>query len=71
VGRWLFEGAWRGGRPPGATAAPGTRVRFHGHDILRVEGGHIAEYWLCDDLLDVYAQLGAQPGLPPAHAAPA
>jgi hypothetical protein len=38
------------------TAAPGTRVRFHGNDIWRAESGLIREYWLSDDLLDLMQQ---------------
>ncbi|MFJ7181376.1 ester cyclase [Streptomyces massasporeus] len=59
IGRWVFEGTWQGGRPAAATAPAGTRVTFRGVDILRFEDGRIAEYWLSDDQLDLYAQLGA------------
>ncbi|MFF8234603.1 ester cyclase [Streptomyces caelestis] len=58
IGRWVFEGTWQGGRPAAATAPAGTRVTFRGVDILRFEDGRIAEYWLSDDQLDLYAQLG-------------
>ena len=57
--RWIFQGTWEGGRPESATAAAGTPVTLRGADILRVVDGRIAEYWLSDDLLDVYVQLGA------------
>jgi hypothetical protein len=59
ISRFSFTGTWRGGRPPTATAASGTAVQFYGVDILRIDGGRIAEYWLSDDQLDLYAQLGA------------
>ncbi|MEV3895235.1 phosphopantetheine-binding protein [Streptomyces anulatus] len=59
IGRWVFRGTWTGGRPATATVAPGTEVTFRGVDILRFEDGRIAEYWLTDDQLDLYAQLGA------------
>ncbi|MCX4546087.1 ester cyclase [Streptomyces sp. NBC_01565] len=62
IGRWVFRGTWTGGRPVTATAAPGTEVAFRGVDILRFEDGRIAEYWLTDDQLDLYAQLGAVTG---------
>ncbi|MFF1277285.1 ester cyclase [Streptomyces marokkonensis] len=58
IGRWVFEGTWQGGRPAAATAPAGTPVTFRGVDILRFEDGRIAEYWLSDDQLDLYAQLG-------------
>lgn len=70
IGRWRFMGHWQSGRPEGTTAAPGTPVEQHGVDILRLDAaGRIAEYWLSDDLLDVYVQLGAP--LPALRTAPA
>jgi predicted ester cyclase len=60
AGRWVAEGAYRGGIP-GSTAPAGTNVRFHGNDIWRAEGGMIREYWLSDDLLDLMQQLGVVP----------
>jgi predicted ester cyclase len=60
AGRWLAEGNYQSGIP-GATAAPGTRVSFHGNDIWRAEGGQIREYWLSDDLFDLAQQLGTIP----------
>ncbi|THA29724.1 MULTISPECIES: ester cyclase [Streptomyces] len=60
IGRWIFQGSWQHGRPAGVTAAPGTPVTLRGADILRLDDtGRIAEYWLSDDLLDVYVGLGA------------
>jgi predicted ester cyclase len=62
AGRWVAEGDYQGGIP-GSTAPAGTRVRFHGNDIWRAEGGQVREYWLSDDLLDLATQLGV---IPPA-----
>ncbi|AQZ69880.1 unnamed protein product [[Actinomadura] parvosata subsp. kistnae] len=55
--RWTFAGAYRGGLP-GATAAPGTRIAFSGHDILRVREGRFAEYWVISDVQALNRQLG-------------
>ena len=61
IARWEFRGAWTGHRPAGARAEPGVEVVLRGADILRLdESGRIAEYWLSDDLLDVYAAIGAE-----------
>ena len=58
--RWIFRGDWQSGRPAGVTAPAGTPVTLRGADILRLDAdGRIAEYWLSDDLLDLYVQLGA------------
>ncbi|GAA0459425.1 hypothetical protein Ade02nite_13420 [Paractinoplanes deccanensis] len=59
IARFRFTGIWRGGRPVVATTPPGTAVDFAGVDILRLEEGRVAEYWLTDDQLDLYDQLGA------------
>ncbi|WP_019548308.1 nuclear transport factor 2 family protein [Streptomyces sulphureus] len=60
IGRWRFGGTWQSGRPAGAEAPPGTPVEQHGVDILRLDKeGRIVEYWLSDDLLDVYVQVEA------------
>ena len=56
-GRWHLQGEYAGGMP-GATAAPGSRVDFHGTDILRIAGGVFAEYWLNSDVHVMAAQLG-------------
>lgn len=68
ISRFRFTGIWAGGRPAMATAPPGTAVDFAGVDTLRIEQGRIAEYWLTDDQLDLYAQLGAVRGLEPQPA---
>src|SRR5579859_2215627 len=62
ISRFRFTGVWQGGRPPMATAASGTATEFFGVDIIRLEEGLVAEYWLTDDQLDLYAQVGAVPG---------
>jgi SnoaL-like polyketide cyclase len=56
-GRWHLRGQYAGGMP-GATAAPGSPVDFTGTDILRIEGGLLAEYWLNSDVHVMAAQLG-------------
>jgi predicted ester cyclase len=56
--RWSGRGAYAGGIP-GASAPPGTEVSFGGIDIMRVEGGLIAEYWVSSDGLALMGQLGA------------
>jgi SnoaL-like polyketide cyclase len=63
IARFRFTGTWLGGRPALATADAGAEVNFAGADFLRLEDGRIAEYWLTDDQLDLYAQVGAVPGL--------
>ncbi|GAA4085587.1 ester cyclase [Actinomadura miaoliensis] len=55
--RWTFGGRYKGGMP-GATAPPGTAVSLSGHDILRVEGGRFAEYWVISDVQTFSRQLG-------------
>ena len=56
-GRWHLQGQYAGGMP-GATAAPGSRVDFTGTDILRIDNGLLAEYWLNSDVHVMAAQLG-------------
>ncbi|WP_030174474.1 ester cyclase [Spirillospora albida] len=60
---WTFHGSYRGG-VPGATAEPGTRVAFRGHDIFRAEGDRFAEYWVVSDVMGMMTQLGALGGTP-------
>ncbi|MFI6994810.1 ester cyclase [Nonomuraea wenchangensis] len=55
--RWTFAGTYRGGLP-GATAEPGTRIAFSGHDLLRTENGRFAEYWVISDVQTLNRQLG-------------
>lgn len=56
-GRWQVRGHYAGGMP-GATAAPGTPVAFTGTDVLRIDDGLLAEYWLNSDVHVMAAQLG-------------
>ncbi|WP_067806382.1 ester cyclase [Actinomadura formosensis] len=65
---WSFHGSYRGGIA-GATAAPGTRVSFSGHDIFRAEGGRFTEYWVVSDALGLMTALGAV-GRPAPHTGP-
>ena len=41
----------------GATAPAGTRVGFSGHDLLRVDTGRFAEYWVISETEHLLAQL--------------
>lgn len=59
--RWIAEGTYAGGMP-GAAAPAGTPVSFTGIDLLRVEDGQIAEYWLNADTLGLLTQLQVQAG---------
>jgi len=56
VVRWTATGTYSGGFP-GATAPVGTHITFDGTDLLRVERGQIAEYWLNADTLGLVTQL--------------
>jgi predicted ester cyclase len=56
--RWIGRGTYAGGIP-GATAPEGTEVSFGGIDIMRIEDGRLAEYWVTSDGLALMAQLGA------------
>lgn len=56
-GRWEVHGHYAGGMP-GATAAVGTPVDFTGTDVLRIENGRFAEYWINSDVHMMAAQLG-------------
>ena len=59
--RWRAEGTYPGGIP-GATAPAGTPVSFTGTDILRLEGGQLAEYWVNSDTPVLLTQLGVMGG---------
>ncbi len=54
--RWRGQGGYAGGMP-GANAPVGTRVDFTGTDVLRVEDGRLAEYWVNSDTLLLLTQL--------------
>lgn len=57
AGHWRATASYQGGIP-GATAAIGTRISFTGTDVLRLENGKAAEYWLVSDTLALLGQLG-------------
>lgn len=59
-GGYSVTGTYAGGAPA-ATAAPGTRVRYSGMSIVRLEGDRLAEYWVLSDGLGLLSQLGAVP----------
>lgn len=61
AGRWIFRATYRGGFPGAPPEAVGRPVEYAGMDLLRVEGGRIAEYWLCADVLQLLQQLGVVP----------
>jgi predicted ester cyclase len=61
AGRWLFRATYQGGIPGAAPDATGTQVEYAGIDILRVETGRIAEYWLSADILVMLQQVGVIP----------
>lgn len=61
AGRWVFRAEYRGGFPGALVEAVGRRVEYAGMDLLRVEGGRIAEYWLCADILLLLQQVGVLP----------
>lgn len=61
AGRWVFRGTYRGGFPGASPDAIGRQVEYAGMDLFRVEGGKIAEYWLCADILQLLQQLGVIP----------
>ena len=54
--RWIAHGSYKGGMRS-ASAPPGTRVSFSGHDLLRVEDGRFAEYWVISETEHLLAQL--------------
>ena len=58
--RWIGHGSYKGGMR-GTTAPVGTRVSFSGHDLLRVEAGRFAEYWVISETEHLLAQLQSNP----------
>jgi predicted ester cyclase len=58
--RWIGRGRYKGGMP-GATAPAGTQVSFSGHDLLRVDRGRFAEYWVISEQEHLTAQLQVGP----------
>ena len=58
--RWIGHGSYKGGMQ-GATAPAGARVSFSGHDLLRVDRGRFAEYWVISETEHLLAQLQPNP----------
>ena len=58
VTRWKVEGTYNGGFPGSSLDAVGRRVAFTGTDIVRIEDGKFAEYWLNADSLVFMQQIG-------------
>ncbi len=56
--RWRTNGTYRGGIPGVADAAIGRAITFTGIDILRVQDGLLAEYWVNSDTTLLMQQLG-------------
>jgi predicted ester cyclase len=61
AGRWIFQATYQGGIPGAAPDAVGNQVEYAGIDIVRIEAGQIAEYWLCADTLVLLQQVGVIP----------
>ncbi len=61
AGRWVFRAVYQGGIPGSSPDAIGNRIEYAGMDIIRVESGKIAEYWLCADILQLLQQVGMIP----------
>lgn len=60
VVRWQARGAYGGGFPGASPKAIGKEIGFTGTDILRVESGLLAEYWVNSDILLLLQQLGVR-----------
>ena len=60
VVRWKVEGTYNGGVPGSSPDAVGRTVAFTGTDIVRIEDGKFAEYWLNADSLFFMQQIGVQ-----------
>jgi predicted ester cyclase len=58
VVRWKVEGTYDGGFPGASPDAVGRKVAFTGTDIVRIEDGKFAEYWLNVDSLFFMQQIG-------------
>ena len=66
--RWKVEGTYDGGFPGAAPDAVGRKVAFTGTDIVRIEDGKFAEYWLNVDSLFFMQQIGVHEVPAPALA---
>jgi len=58
VVRWKLQGTYNGGVPGSSPDAVGRTVAFTGTDIVRIEDGKFAEYWLNADSLFFMQQIG-------------
>jgi predicted ester cyclase len=58
VVRWKLQGTYNGGAPGSSHDAVGRTVAFTGTDIVRIEDGKFAEYWLNADTLSFMQQIG-------------
>ena len=61
VVRWKLQGTYNGGAPGSSPDAVGRSVTFTGTDIVRIEDGKFAEYWLNADILFFLEQIGIIP----------
>ena len=60
VVRWKVEGTYDGGFPGASPDAVGRKIAFTGTDIVRIEDGKFAEYWLNADTLFFMQQIGVK-----------
>jgi hypothetical protein len=60
--RWLLE-LWNGDLTIAdqVVTPAGTQVSFSGHDLLRVDRGRFAEYWVISEQEHLMAQLQVDP----------
>jgi hypothetical protein len=58
--RWKAEGTYNGGFPGSSPDAVGRTVAITGTDIVRIEDGKFAEYWLDVDSLFFLQQIGVK-----------
>ena len=58
--RWKAEGTYNGGFPGSSLDAAGRMVAITGIDIVRIEDGKFAEYWLNADTLFFLQQAGVK-----------
>jgi hypothetical protein len=58
VVRWKVEGTYNGGFPGSSPDTAGRTVALTGTDVVRIEDGKFAEYWLNVDSLSFMQQIG-------------
>ena len=58
--QWKVEGTYNGGFPGSSPDAVGRTVAITGTDIVRIEDGKFAEYWLDVDSLFFMQQIGVK-----------